>query len=214
MSRYFFMYTQNQLKALIDQDLKKQLIPSTILLDRLCFLTDESRKSSPYCDPRFVPFYYYLGKYYHSKSLLEIGFGNAMFSCAYFQSYKNVENFFGFQQKSDKSYNPRFGLKNVRRFYKNQFNYFYGNILEKNMGLLLNNNSFDLVLINEEDISYDQLSLHLDFAWEKLQDDGIITIDYLEKNDDIKKAFENFCKRVNRTPLYFKTRYTVGMLQK
>lgn len=207
------MYTQNQLKALIDQDLKKQIVPSFVLLDRLCFMTDESRQSSPYCDPRFVPFYYYLGKYFQAKSMLEMGFGNGMFSCVYLQACQTVEQFLAFQQKTKESYNPRFGLKNVRRFYKQRFDYFCGDIFEKKMGLLLNNNSFDLIMFNEE-LNYDQMSLHLDFAWERLQDDGYITIDYIEKNDDVKKAFLNFCKRVNRTHLSFKTRYNVAMLQK
>ena len=76
-----------ELKSLLEEKLNKQL-PSRIFLDRMRVLDEDSRKTSAYNDPKYIPFYYWLGTLIKPKSLVEIGFRLGLFSGNFLKSCK------------------------------------------------------------------------------------------------------------------------------
>ena len=89
-----------ELEDKINKDLKNQYVPSYILLDRLRVIDEDSRKTSSYVDPYYIPFYYYLGKYLKPFNLLEIEVNLGFFSCSFFKSCVDVDSYLGFQSKT------------------------------------------------------------------------------------------------------------------
>lgn len=202
-----------ELKNKIELDLKKQLVPSHILLDNLRVIDESSRKTSAYMDPQYLPFYYYLSKYLQPVNLLEIGFGLGFFSSCFLKGCNTVKNLLVFQQKSKDFYSNKLGVKNIKSVYKNTFIYYEGNLTDVKYKQYLNQVKWDLCLFNEER-EYDKHILALDSVWDRLNDGGTIVMDYIDAHADAKDAFDNFCKIKNIKPIKFDTRYGTGIIKK
>lgn len=198
----------------INAKLDKKAISPAILLSQFRMINEGSRRSSAYTDPKYIPFYYYLGREIHPKNMVEIGFRLGLCSGAFFMGCKTVSNFLAFQQeKEDKFYSPRLGKRNILDKYKGNFSIYVGNINDENFEQLFKNNKWDLLIINEE-TTYDQHMLYLDFAWGYMNNDGIIIMDYVNHHIQTGKAYRNFCKAHSREFLIFNTKYGVGLIQK
>lgn len=195
----------------IDADLKRAAVSSTVILDGLCVVNEENRKSSSYVDSNYVPFYYHLGKYITPKNFLEIGVNLGFFSSALFKSCKSVENYLAFQSSATTFFSRRLMFSNIKLSYKNNFDYYMGSTEDAAFHDKVNSTKWDLVFLNEERY-YDKFAEVLDLAWENLSDTGLIVMDNVISNTASRDAFISFAK--NKNSKIFKTRYGTGLVSK
>jgi predicted O-methyltransferase YrrM len=201
------------LKLCIAKDLELQLIPSTIILDKLRVVNEDSRKASAYVDSTHVPFYYYLGKYIEPKNLIEIGVNLGFFSCAFFKSCKTVENYLAYQENIAEYFSKRLVEKNIKDNFKNNFDFYYGIVTDQEFLNKVNSIKWDLAFINEEKY-YDKYFVVMDTVWENLSDGGMLVMENIITHSAAKDAFNNFCKVKNRESVIFNTRYGTGIVIK
>ncbi len=201
------------LKPRIAKDLELQFIPSTIILDKLRVVNEDSRKASAYVDSTYIPFYYYLGKYIKPKNLIEIGVNLGFFSCAFFKSCETVENYLAYQENVTDYFSKRLVEKNIRDNFKNNFDFHYGFITDQEFLNKVNSKKWDLAFINEEKY-YDKYFVVMDTVWENLSDGGMLVMENTITHSAAKDAFNNFCKVKNRESVIFNTRYGTGIVIK
>ena len=196
----------------LNEELKAQRISGRVLLDRLCVIDENSRKSPAYLDPNFAGFYYHLGKKIQAQSMLEIGFDLGLLSASFLISCTTVKKFVGFCE-SDKGFIPtRLGKRNIKRVMKGIRECYVGSLYDQDFQPYISG-GLDLVIITAEK-NYDKHLEYFDFIWPNLNENGIIVIDNLLKNIPSKQAYMAFVKSKNREPMTFKTRYGTGLIQK
>lgn len=197
------------LKSKID----KAAVPSHVLLDKFRVIDEYSRKTAAYTDPRYAPFYYYLGNLIKPESFAEIGFRLGLLSGSFLKSCKTVKTFFAFQPKIEGYYSNRIPLANIRSIYKKDMWFYHGLPTDEEFVDILARLKWDLVTINDEG-NYDSHRQYLDVAWDNLAANGFIISDYAISHKPAKDAYIDFCKMKNREPILLKTRYGVGIIQK
>ena len=198
-------------KELENDVVSEKVIPSA-LLSKFRFIEESSKKTPAYLDPRYIPFYYHLGKYINPINMVEFGFKLGLNSGCFLKRCETVKKFLAFQEvKAD--YYPKISVKNIRDIYKNDFHLHVGDILDESFCKLFEGEEWDLVLINE-DLSYDKQLMYMDFSWKNVRIGGLMAVDFVGEKETNKKAFFNFCKTKNRSPDLFSTRYGVGIIQK
>lgn len=188
-------------------------LPSSVFLGRMRMTTEDSRKTAAYQDPRYVPFYYWLGTQIQPKNMVEIGFRLGLFSACFLKSCKTVEKLFAFQEHTSDFYSPKLGISNVKDNFKGKFDFYVGKTTDDQFDNYMNSSVWDLVLINEES-SYDKHRYYLDLAWGKMSPESFLVMDYVDRHPPSKEAYFDFCKLKNREPMLVSTRYGVGILQK
>ena len=202
-------------KILIDfleEELKAQKVSGRALLDRLCVIDENSRKTPAYLDPNFAGFYYHLGKKIQPESMLEIGFDLGLLSSSFLTSCKTVKNFLGFYETVDEFFSTRIGKQNIKRVMKGIRECYVGSLYDKEFQQLIVG-GLDFVVITAEK-NYDKHLEYFDFIWPNLKENGMVAIDNLIRNPPAKQAFLAFCKSKNREPMNFNTRYGTGLIQK
>ena len=202
-----------KLKSDLESDLASQRVSSKILLNKFILLDEDSKKTMAYTDPKYMPFYYYLGKIIQAKNIVEIGFNLGLSSGCFLQGSTDVENLLVFQQKSKEEYYPRLAYKNIKNIYKKGFYYYYGNVVDEEFTKKLNLFKWDVIIVNEQ-LEYDAMLLYFDVAWQHLCVGGLIVSDYVNKKDSVKEAFDNFCKIKNRKCIKLDTRYGIGIVER
>lgn len=203
-----------ELKLKLDKDLYNKIISPSVLLDNLIILNEQSRKTSAYVDPNNIPFYYYLGKHFKCKNLIEIGTGAALNSCCYFKGCKDVENFLAYQNKEKDFYSSRFAIKNINKNYKNNFEFYYGNLKDDDFNREIIKHEWDLVLFNENKFLYDDLLFILSKLWLNTSSGGLFVVNHLNSDEVVKNCFYNFCKIKNSENIVLNTRYGIGIIEK
>lgn len=199
----------DQITTLLKKDLDAQIISGKSLLDRLCVINENSRKTSAYLDHRYAPFYYHLGKYIKAKSFLEIGFNIGLLSSCFLMSCKNIEKFFGFKENEKEFIPTRIGRINVKKFTKNieiyignlYDDYFYKKLKEK----------WEIILINEQK-EYDKQLEYMELSWSNLSDNGLLIVEYINTNNPSKKALDAFCQSQNIIPIIFNTKHGTALI--
>lgn len=200
----------DDIKFKIEESIKKGLVSSRILLDRLRVIEESSRKSGAYQDPSYFPFYYHLGKFVSPKSITNIGFRLALHTCCFLKSCKSVVQINAFERRQNEFYSPKLALANIKDINKKiKVNFHYGKIID----FVYMKNKVDMVLFNEQ-INQDKMQESFELMWELVNFDGLYVVDYIDSNENVKNAFESFCKIINREPVYIKTRYGIGIVQK
>ena len=157
-----------EIKANIDKDLNSKLMSGKILLDRFLVIDEQSRKTAPYLDFTYSPFYYYLGKIINPKNVLEIGFNLGLLSGSFFLSCSSCENFLGFRDSQDDN-NFRLGKRNIKLVFKKNMKLHSGNLYDEEMNF---NEKFDLIILNVE-TNYDKHLEYLEFCFDNLSEDGL-----------------------------------------
>lgn len=197
----------------LKRDLKDAKVAGQILLDRFAVISDLSRKAPAYLDNRYAPFYYYLGKYYNAINLMEIGFGIGFFSGCYLKSCKTVEDYLAFKPVKEEFFSFRIGKSNIKKVYKGNSDYYYGNLFDQEFSIKSSKKTWDLIFINLE-TTYDEHLQYLDYVYPLLSNQGLIVVDYLKANSPCHDSFEAFAMSKNRKIEYFNTRYRTGIIQK
>jgi predicted O-methyltransferase YrrM len=198
------------------KELKKQLelqiskdIPllSTVLMSRFCFLDKDTKFTQSFVDPKYFPFFYYLGKTFQPKNLLEIGFGLGLVSGCFFQGCNTVEKFVAYQEKRDEFYSHRLGLKNIRCVYNKKFK-FTNDIFNLS-------DTFDFVIINDDNYSLDRYRFILDIIWNNLNENGVLAVDHAKYGEKIcNTALKEFIKMNSPESVFINTRYGTLLLRK
>lgn len=203
----------DELKANLDKQLELGLVSGSLLLSKMRLLDEASRRSAAYCDHRYAPFYYHLGKFIRPESMIEFGFNLGLLSGSFLKSCKTVRDFLAFQPKKEGYYSPKLGRANVRDNYKNRLSVYVGSIHDEEFMAKISPNSWDLVILNDETV-YDKHLEYLDFVWPYVSEGGLIVAEYIERHIPAKDAFFGFCDSKNRSPLVFDTRYGTGIVEK
>jgi predicted O-methyltransferase YrrM len=201
-----------ELKAELEKKLTSP-VQSHVFLDRFRLIEEESRGSVAYNDPRYVPFYYWLGTLIEPESVLEVGFRLGLCSGCFLKGCRTVEYFSGFQRKTDEFWSSRLGRANIRDNYKGETYIHYGHWNEDKWQEKFESAKWDLVIVNEE-VGYDEHRLYLESVWPNLNEGGLVTMDYVIRHQPASQAYADFCKAVNRPETKIATRYGVGLIQK
>ncbi len=206
-----------QIKIEIDKKLKKQHVTSKVLLGRARFLEDSSQKTSAFNDPLYFPFYYHLGSLVRADSLAILGINLALPVACFAQGCREIKHVLGLQYMDPEAkihYSPRFARANIRdRLKKASVCIHIGVATDQEFLDEVHSCKWDMVLIDEEG-SYDYLSTHLNLMWENMKLGGYLVMDYLDRSPISRQVFDDFAKVSNRSPVFFKTRYGVGIVQK
>lgn len=203
-----------ELAAQVGDELSMEIVSSRILLDSLSFINEASRKTSAYVDPRYVPFYYYLGKHVYPKTCVQLGFRLGLLASCFFNSCKTIKHFLGFQQADqDNFYSSRIALNNIKRYYKGDIDLYYGNVSDVNFENRFSKFEWDIAFVNEQ-LDYDTLLSYLEILWPQMSLGGTIVMEYVVSHEPAAEAFSTFCKVRNRKPVILETRYGTGMVRK
>ncbi|NDD59405.1 MAG: hypothetical protein EBZ47_09240 [Chlamydiae bacterium] len=201
------------LKKEMDDFLIKQVMSGRSLLDRFSLIDEGSRKSPPYVDPRYAPFYYYLGKCLSPKNMVEIGFDLGLLSASFLTSCRTVDSFFGFKEDNKLSFfSNRLGIKNIKKVYKGNRDFFYGQVFDNNLEKKIRSEKWDLVLINEEK-EYDKQLQYMEMMWPNISENGIMVVEYIKSHRPSKEAFKSFVEGKELKSITFDTRYGTGIAQ-
>ena len=201
------------LSATINSELDTGTISGKVLLGRLRLIDEDSRKTAPYLDNRYSPFYYYLGKHINPLSVMEIGFSLGLLSASFFTSCKSAKTFFGYKDNSLDFTPTRIGKSNINLRFKGDTKFYIGSVFDQEFIDKFSPNYWDLVILNDETL-FDKHLEYLDAVWSQISEHGFIVAEYINRHIPAKDAFFAFCESKNRKPLVFPTRYGTGLLQK
>lgn len=200
-------------RAEVASKLSRGLIPGPAVLSRFRMLDEASRRSVAYTDPRYVPFYHHLGQAVKPRTVVEFGLRLGLCSGTFLRSCGSAEFFLGFQERADEFYSPRLAIHNIRQGYRGPAEVYVGRTDDREFVTKFRARPWDLVLVNEER-GYDAHLAYLDMAWGGLTLDGTVLVEYVTTHSPAREAYHDFCKRVNRNPYIFPTRYGVGVITK
>jgi predicted O-methyltransferase YrrM len=198
----------DQILDIVASKFENRDIATDVILPNIKLLDTSSRQSPAFNDPKYLPFYYRLGCEIKPKKVLQFGSKIGLISAAFLKGCRTVDEWFFIDE--NKTY-----LNIIESNLKlNGCNKIKFRFLDKNP--IENEEKFelyaDIALIAEE---YDskKLMTYMNFAWNSLKSDCLLVVDYIQKSDS-HDAFMSFCEIKNRTPVFFKTRYKVGILTK
>lgn len=203
----------HSIETKLRSDLEIGSISGRVILDRLRLIDEDSRKTAPYLDHKYAPFYYYLGKYISPKSMIEMGFDLGLLSCSFLTSCKKVERFFGYREESPNFVPLRIGKSNIKLRFKGHADFYLGKMHDFHFQKVISDSKWDLVLVNDE-TAYDKHLDYLEIIWDHVSEFGCIVCEYLDRHEPAKEAFDAFSHSKNRKPIFFKTRYGTGIIQK
>ena len=201
------------LTAIMNSELDAGTVSGRVILDRLRLIDEDSRKTAPYLDHRYAPFYYHLGKHIDPLSVMEVGFGLGLLSASFFTSCKSAKRFFGYRESSLDFAPIRIGKSNISLRFKGEAKFYIGSIFDQEFIDIFSPNSWDLVILNDETV-YDKHLEYLDAVWPQVSENGLIIAEYIDRHIPARDAFFAFCESKNRKPVVFETRYGTGLLQK
>lgn len=200
------------IKKELELMLAKQVISGRTLLDRFCLINEASRKSPPYVDPRYAPFYYYLGKLIKPKTMVEIGFDLGLLSSSLLTSCSSVEEFLGFKEVKTRTYfSNRIGAINIKKVCKAKKEFVYGEMFDKRLEQKVRSKKWDLILINEEK-DYDKQLMYLEMMWSCASENAIMVVEYIKSHQASKEAFKSFVGSKDADYKIFDTRYGTGLV--
>ena len=201
----------HSLTVLLNAELNAQVISGRAILDRFRLIDENSRKTAPYLDHKYAPFYYHLGKHIEPQSLVEIGFNLGLLSASLLISCKTIKRFFGYTDNNDTSL--RIGKSNIKIAFKGEAIFHVGDLYDQEFIDIFSPNSWDLIILNDETV-YDKHLEYLDAVWPHVSEHGLIIAEYIDRHAPARDAFLAFCESKNRKPVIFETRYGTGILQK
>ena len=203
----------DRLADTVNAELNAGAISGRVLLDRFSLIDESSRKTAPYLDHRYAPFYYHLGKHIEPLSVMEIGFTLGLLSASLFTSCKSPSRFFGYKESSPNFTSLRIGKTNIKLRFKGESNFYIGSIYDQEFIDIFSPNPWDLVILNDETV-YDKHLEYLDAVWPQISEHGLVIAEYIDRHVPARDAFFAFCESKNRKPVVFETRYGTGLLQK
>jgi hypothetical protein len=204
----------NELKKKLLNKLSNHPLNPKYALSQFKLNNEDYRLSTEYSDPIHYPFYYYLGKLIQPKHLLEFGFESGIESGCFCHGCKSVEHFLGFKHKIDISYwSARIPKFNVGSVLKSNVNYWNGDITDPEFLKQFLVKKWDCALIVRSE-SHEINRRYFDLVWGQMPLGGLLVVDRIKSNKEMKTAFEEFCKIIQRPNVTIPTRYGVGIIEK
>lgn len=202
-----------EIKSFVENKFKKGL-PTSVFLNHMRLVDEDSKQSFAYNDSTYIPFYYWLGTLISPKTVVEIGFGLGLLSGNFLKSCKATERFIACQSvKPDEYYSPRLGKGNVKDNYKKYTYVHVGDFFDDVFVTKIKAIDIDLAIVNEG-MTYDKFRGCFDVIWPQISKGGLMVCDYLNKDAVSAAAFKDFCITVNLEPTYISTTYGVGLIRK
>jgi len=182
-----------------------------VLLSRARLMESRDWETPSINDPRYFPFYYYLGLTIQPENVLEYGFGLGLSAASFTQGCSTVKKYAGFQAtNADVYYSFRLGLATLQEYFKNNVKLVSGGSTE--LKQVASSDLWDLVLITQK-IDEKFFKDHLEMLWANLKTDALIVVDHLS-NEAYKNIFVEWSSAKSREPTFYETRYIVGTVKK
>jgi hypothetical protein len=192
--------------------LRKHPLSPKYVLSQFKLNNEDYRLSSEYTDPTHYPIYYYLGRHLQTKNLIEFGFESGLEAGCFLHGCKTVEKYLGFKHKTNINYwSPRIPSKNVLNVLKKPVNYWYGEIVDPEFLKQVLVRKWDCALMVRSETK-EINRRYLDLVWGQMSLGGIMIVDRIKSNSEMKSAFEDFCKVVHRPLTVLKSRYGIGLV--
>lgn len=195
---------------LLTEKFEKGLMTTGVLLGNAKLVDESSRQSSPFIDPSYLPFYYYLGCQVAPERVSQIGTIGGLPALCFLQGCKTVKEWNAAQEKVEHLIPENIIISNIMM----KIGGGHGSLTAGSKLHILKSmvRPCDLALLTDW---YDEADTedYLNLLWENLSDEGLLVVDYINQ-DATKAAFEKFYRVKNRQPMLFNTRYGVGILQK
>jgi len=203
----------NNLVESINRRLANGYIPAKRLLSRFGHVTSSVTRRSFFADPRYYPFYYYLGNEWNPKSILDMSLGSGLSLGCMLLGSPLAERAIGFQKKAKEFYSLRMAKHNIRNVFSGKFDAYAGSLDDPSLQSQIKATSWDVIIINEM-LTYDDYLSYMRFLWPYLADKGLIIIDHVNYHKPSGQAYYDFCKTFNRDSWLVETKYGVGLVQK
>lgn len=174
-------------------------ISTEVILSKIKLLNSNFRNHPSFNDNKYFPFYYRLGCEIDPTSVCQIGPVFGLIGAAFLKGCKSVNEWVIFDKKSSIVFSNIKGSMELDvefcDLHQNNYkdNYFKFGMISDN----LSGSSRTL------DCMY--------FIWDKVCKNSYILVDYI---CDQKDDFYKFCSIKNREPVFFNTRYGVGIIKK
>lgn len=201
--------------AVINDHIKRSLLPAQILTSKFPYTTSSSRLRSYFNDPSYFPTYYYLGRVLNPKNILDVNLGNAIPLACVIAGSDAAENVAGFQHLSedDTYYSVRMAKHNLRRVYKGSVGLHAGYFGDKDFDILINLQKWDMIILNCE-ITYDEYLTYLRILWRNLADGGNFIVDRINYHKPAGKACVDFCLSLNISFNKVASKYGMALISK
>jgi hypothetical protein len=203
----------NQLKSDVEKKLKSGLISPRVLLDHLRLMDEESRRSPPYQDPNYLPFYYHLSRHLNVRSVLHVGFNLALPLCCFLRGSSSAKSAVCLQIDSGSFYSPRLALANIKGTKGRSFpvDFHLGSVADEVFSRMISG-GMDIAMVTERLGS--GLPDVLEVCWQNLNLDGFLVLDRSPPDSSEGRLFSDFCKSKNRDSVFFRTRYGTAFAAK
>lgn len=179
-------------------------ISTEIILPNIKVLNSSSKQSPEFLDPKYLPFYYRLGKELNCKSAIQIGSKLGLVASSFLKGCKSIESWCFFDEIK-----PPINIIESNLKINGCYDCFFNFPIDLNMDTKI---LYDIAFLSQPYDSNKSL-LYMKFLWEKIKSNSFFIVDYIfEKN--IGEAFQDFCAIKNRTPRIIKTRYGIGIISK
>lgn len=156
-----------------------------------------SRINTVYEDDNYFPFYYYLGQQVQPRNVLQVGPYLGIPAMCFMKSCSTVEEWWAISERNtyiDGIFHCLCrGKARVTTHYVERFEHYKA----------------DMVFLSEF-FEREKCDFYLSYLWERLKIGGLLVMDYISTSS----AYKDFCELVQKPPLAFGTRYSVGILQK
>lgn len=204
--------------AHIRDKLDKGHITSNILLGQAKLLDGSSRNTPAFNDPRYFPFYYYLGQVTRPKKVEQIGVKLGLIAACFMQGCPEPVEWQGMETMLDGNRPPMNIINsNMKMFYKAKLTTEHQTLafcVHPNNLMLETEHSkehrFDMGLLTDK-YEPEHTKIMLEYFWKHLAPEGLLVVDYIQ-DDATGEVFREFCRVKNREPQLFETRYGVGMV--
>jgi hypothetical protein len=190
---------------LLNEKLDRAGLATAAILARVRFYNDADRIAPDFSATNYLPFYYHLGQQLRPSRMLFAGLGDGYTASAFLAGCTTLEGFTAFQAVTPAFYG-NIGRQNVREYFKGRFEFIYGD--DSKLDELLARKGWDLVVF-AAGASIPQLQK----TWENLETDALIAVDRLTA-DLHTSSLQEFADLHKRTPVLFKTRFGLGILQR
>ncbi len=195
---------------LLNEKFDKGLMTTNVLLGNAKLLDESSRESSPFLDPRYLPFYYYLGCQLTPAYVSQIGTVGGLPALCFLKGCKTVLEWDAALDKTAVVAPMNIVSSNILSAYDVHLRVVVGT--KDETVSWIGKKTYDLGLITGHYSEQDTVD-YLNVLWDNLSSEGLLVVDYINE-DATAAAFEKFYRVKNRQPTFFNTRYGVGILQR
>ena len=200
----------NELTTYLKDRLNKKPLNPRHILSQFKLNNEDYRHSYEYTDPRYYPFFYYLGKKIKPSNLLEFGLEMGIESGCFIHGCKTLNGYLGFKSLLQNYWSPRLALCNIKNVLNKKIDYWYGDTEDPEFIKAFLSKKWDCVLMLKSNLTN---RYYLDLAWNQMPIGGYLIVDNI-KSIEINNCFKDFCIIKNREGNFLDTRYGTGIIIK